>query len=552
MTPTLIQIISRELRETLLNARLSHISQSAPETVELAFYHPDRPTLVLTLALLPIKPILFASTEKHQALAKPPNFCRSLRKHLEYALLTAVESDPGERMVHFILKTTEGFFRLVFEGIPKYPNVILVGPDNLIISALRYKNDVERPVMPGASYSGPPQPLEKPNLWQLNGKQLQDIWEKAGRPALGLWLKNDFRGTDTELTSYLENFEDNVFSQWDLVKREILEQGWKRFILFTSPPPSLKIFPLKVPSDKESKSFTSASQALENFFQAESQYRTLLTEKTKLESDVARAVKHEKRILEKLKKDRAEAEKSDQYQWWGELLMAQLHKVKFHLKEVALEDVVRGGSREVVIPLDPEATPLHNAQRFFKKAQKGSRGLALVDKREKEILERMNQLKSAQRSLPALRDPAEIRKAYIDLFPPKKEHEPKPKKAKEEKVPTPNILRTKLSKQFELCAGTSAAANEYVTFQLAQPEDLWFHVRDLPGSHVILRRLQRDIAVPEDILLQAAKVAAVHSKAQPGSKVTVSYTEKKNVKKIPGGPMGLVTMTKEKSLYVEV
>jgi len=552
MTPTLIQILSRELRETLLNSRLSHISQSAPETVELSFYHPDRPNRVLTLALLPLKPILFVSLEKHPALAKPPNFCRSLRKHLEYALLTAIEAEPGERMMHFVLKTGEGSFRLVFEGIPKYPNVILVGGDNLIISALRYKNDVERPVMPQASYKAPPQPLEKPNLWQLNGRQFQDLWEKTEKPALGPWLKNDFRGTDTELTSYLENFGDQVFSQWDLVKREILEQGWKKYILFPGPPPSLKIFPMKVSPEKESLSFTSGSQALEKFFQAESRYRGLLTERTRLESEVARAIKHEKRILEKLKKDRAEAEKSDQYQWWGELLMAQLHKVKLHLSEIILEDVVRGTPQPIAIPLDPEITPLHNAQRFFKKAQKGSRGLAQVEKREREILERMNQLKSAQRSLPALQEEAEIKKAYQDLFPKKKEQEAKPKKAKEEKVPTPNILRTKLSKQFELCAGTSAAANEYVTFQLAQPEDLWFHVRDLPGSHVILRKLQRDIAVPEDILMQAAKVAAVHSKAQPGSKVTVSYTEKKNVKKIPGGPMGLVTMTKEKSLFVEV
>ena len=132
---------------------------------------------------------------------------------------------------------------------------------------------------------------------------------------------------------------------------------------------------------------------------------------------------------------------------------------------------------------------------------------------------------------PALRGvDKKSKKPSKDLFPVKKEPA-KPKKEKEEKIPTPNIIRTKLSKQFELCAGTSAAANEYVTFQLAQPEDLWFHVRDLPGSHVILRRLQRDSTITDEMILQAAKVAASQSKAQPGTKVTVSYTEKKNVKR---------------------
>src|SRR5579872_3351327 len=182
MTPTLIQILSRELRATLLSSRLSHISQSSNETVELSLYHPDRPTQYLTIALLSLKPLLFTSIEKQPALAKPPNFCRSLRKHLEYAQLMAVESEPGERMIHFIFKTSSGLYRLVFEGIPKYPNVILVGPDNLIISALRYKNEVERPVLPQASYTGPPQPLEKPNFWKLGEADLHSLWAKAGKP----------------------------------------------------------------------------------------------------------------------------------------------------------------------------------------------------------------------------------------------------------------------------------------------------------------------------------------------------------------------------------
>jgi predicted ribosome quality control (RQC) complex YloA/Tae2 family protein len=193
-----------------------------------------------------------------------------------------------------------------------------------------------------------------------------------------------------------------------------------------------------------------------------------------------------------------------------------------------------------------------NAQRYFKKAQKGSRGLAQVEKREKEVQTRIEQLKSAQRSLPALKDAQEIKKAYQDLFPPVKTLKAKLAKPKVEKVPTPNILREKIGKEFELCAGTSAAANEYVTFQLAQPEDLWFHVRDLPGSHVLLRRLQRGVEPTPELIHLAAKTAATRSKAKPGEKVTVSYTEKKNVRRIPGAPMGMVTLTKERSLMIEL
>jgi predicted ribosome quality control (RQC) complex YloA/Tae2 family protein len=552
MTPVLIQILARELEERLSSCRLSHISQSANDIVELSLYHPDKGTQYLTIALLPLKPILFASLEKHPALAKPPNFCRSLRKQLEYAQLTGIESEPGERLIHFLFKMADGQYRLVFEGIPKYPNLILAGPDNQIISALRYKNEVERPVLPQSPYHPPPQPLEKPSIWKLGETDLKALWEKAGRPPLGPWLKNEFRGVDPELASYLESFGEKAFSEWVHTQREIAGNHLNHFTLFAGPPPSLCLFPHHPSTGKEPKVFEKANPALEALFRLEVHYRDLSAVKSKLESEVKRAIKHEKRILEKLKKDRSEAERSDQYQWWGELIMAQLHKIKLHLKEVTLEDVVRGAPAPVTVPLDPEATPLQNAQRFFKKARKGSRGLAMVENREKEIQARLDHLKSAQRSLPALQDAAEIKKAFQELFPKKKEAPPKPKKAKEEKVPTPNILRTRIGRQFELCVGTSAAANEYVTFQLAQPEDLWFHVRDMPGAHVVLRRLQRDSQLTDDLILLAAKEAASHSKAQPGSKVNVSFTEKKHVKKIPGAPMGMVSMTKEKNLVVEV
>jgi predicted ribosome quality control (RQC) complex YloA/Tae2 family protein len=550
LTPTLIRLLTREFSKTLTQCRISHISQSSNESVELSFYHPERSHSHLVVSLLPSNPIIFTSPEKTAALPKPPNFCRSLRKHLEYAQVTAVESEPGSRIIHFTCKTSEGLFTLVFEGIPKYPNFILLDTHKQIISALRYKNDVERPVLPQSLYAPLPQPA-KPNLWTIDAAELERLWQAAGTPALGLWLKNEFIGGDPELNAYLESFGKDAPTEWAKTKLDIEKGHFNHFTLLPGPPPSIKLFPSHEARQEHAKVFKTANEALDHWHALEIRNHHRQTEKTLLEHNIAKAIKHEKRILEKLKKDRTEALRSDQYQHWGELVMAQLHKIKFHQTQVDLEDVVRGGPNPIAIPLDPSVTPLQNAQRFFKKAQKGSRGLEMVDKREKEVQLRLEELKAAQRSLPSLQNREEIKKASQQLFPVKKE-QAKPKKAKEEKVPTPNILRNKISKEFELCVGTSAAANEYVTFQLAQPEDLWFHVRDLPGAHVVLRRLQRDNIITDDLILLAAKEAALHSKAKAGTKVNVSYTFKKFVKKIPGAPMGMVSMTKEKSLVIEI
>jgi predicted ribosome quality control (RQC) complex YloA/Tae2 family protein len=552
LTPLLVAILCRELQPLLVSSRVSRATQSAEETVELELYHPDRDTLFLVAALLPLKPLLFASPRKPPSLPKPPNFCRSLRKHLEYAQLTGVESSPGERIVHFLFKTSEGAFRLVFEGIPKYPNLILTGPDNAIVSALRYKSEVERPVMPRAPYAAPPQPLELPNLFGLDAAALKALWEKAGKPSLAPWLKTAFRGGDPELIAYLASFSDSAFEVWEQTREAVLQKGWDRFALSAGPPPSLRLFPSAAEPKGAVKTFASAREALLGLFELETHYRDWAGGKSRLEAEINRALKHEKRIQEKLKKDRREAERSDQYQWWGELVMASLHQIKPYSKQADLQDVVRGSPGIVAVPLDPDLTALQNARRFFKKAQKGSRGLALVEKREREVQARVDELKSAQRSLPALKDASEIRKAFQALFSKKPAPAEKPPKPKEKKVPTPNIIRVKLDAAFELCAGTSAAANETVTFQLAQPDDLWFHVRDLPGSHVVLRRLRRGVPIPEEFVHRAALLAAAQSKARPGVKVAVSYTEKKYVRKIPGAPAGLVSMTKEKSLFIEV
>jgi predicted ribosome quality control (RQC) complex YloA/Tae2 family protein len=550
LTPTLIRILTQEFSKTLVQSRLSHISQSSNETVELSFFHPDRPHKHLIVCLFPSHPIIFAGTEKTAALPKPPNFCRSLRKHLEYAQVLSVESEPGSRIIRFNFKTSEGRYALVFEGIPKYPNFILLDPQDQVISALRYKNEVDRPVMPQSLYAPPPQP-PKPNLWTMDAKEFTRLWEAAGKPALSLWLKNEILGTDAELSAYLESFGEQAPQEWDKTKKDIELSHFNHFTLLPGPPAVLKVFPSLSPLQEQAKVYKTASEGLENWFKSELKNHNRQTEKTLLEQNINKAIKHEKRILDKLKKDRTEALRSDQYQHWGELVMAQLHLIKFHMSQVDLDDVVRGGPDKVVVPLDPSITPLQNAQRFFKKAQKGSRGLEMVDKREKEVQQRLEELKSAQRSLPSLLTADEIKKAFQQLFPVKKVENIRPKKAKEEKVPTPNIIRNKVQKGFELCVGTSAAANEYVTFQLAQPEDLWFHVRDLPGAHVVLRRLQRDNVVSDDLILMAAKEAALHSKAKPGTKVNVSYTFKKFVKKIPGAPMGMVSMTKEKSILIE-
>jgi predicted ribosome quality control (RQC) complex YloA/Tae2 family protein len=549
MTPLLITLLAHALKRDLPGSRLSHVGQPDGETVVLTLYHPKWRNRHLVMALFPARPFLFLSDRKWAAGKAPSNFVSSLRKNVGYARVAAVEQGPGERIVRLRLDSAEGSFTLAFEALPKYPNLILVGPDGNIVSAHRYKEEVERPVVPGAPYAAPPQPADRPSLWELDAPAMRAAWERDGEPEMPLYFRDRLRGSDPEWVRHLAQAAD-PFSEAVLLAARAGRGEWGPVLVTEGTNPSLKLFPAD-PGDP--RLVADLHEAARRFYDREHASRGYSQERRKLELEIKRTIKREQRIRLKLKDDRARAEKADQYQWWGELLMAQLHRVPLHAANVELPDVVRGTGGPIAIPLDPGLTPVRNAQGYFHKAQKGERGLELVAKREREVEERIHQLQSALRSLPALNSPAEVRKATRDLFP-RAGHKdgPEARKAPPERVPTPNVHREKLAKEVELCAGASAVANEYVTFQLAQPDDLWFHARDYPGAHVVLRRLARTAKFTDEWVMTAARYAARHCKARSGTKVTVSYTEKKHVRRIPGAPTGMVSMTRERSLEIEL
>ena len=549
MSALLTRLLALSVRPQVVPSKVSQMSQPSEGLLVLSLYGQDRETRHLAFSLRLGQSMFFLAASRPPSQPKPSNFLMSLRKHLDYARLSAVEQNPGERVVSFQFETSQGTHRLVYEGLAKYPNLILVGPGGTILSAVRYLNDVERPVLPQSPYAPPPQPKDKPNLWALDGSALGTLAQAVPSAERFLWLKTSFRGMDAETSHHLADAPEGPGKAWDRLRAKIDDGTWGKLAVVPGPPPVLHLY---APPDPQppTRLFQDPLKAASYFQENLEAHSGFAVVRKRFEQELRSALKREKKILDKLKGDRAEAEKADQYQWWGEILMAHLHNLPAHSAEVELEDLVRGTGGTVRVKLNPEFSPLLNAQKFFKKALKGSRGLVLVAEREQQVRARWEELKSAERSLPAFRNAEEVQKAWSFLFGKKPVEKALPKK-KEEKIPTPNVVRRKLSKDWELVAGTSGLANEYVTFQLAQAEDLWFHVRDFPGSHVLLRRLRREALPVDSDLLEAAREAAQRSKAPAGTKITVSYTLRKYVKKIPGMGAGTVSFTKEQSLVVE-
>lgn len=101
---------------------------------------------------------------------------------------------------------------------------------------------------------------------------------------------------------------------------------------------------------------------------------------------------------------------------------------------------------------------------------------------------------------------------------------------------------------YKILVGRNNLQNDRITTYIASKNDLWFHVKGMPGSHVVV--LCDGAAVGDETLVFAAKLAAANSKAAQASNVPVDYTSLKYVKKPNGAKPGMVVYTTNKTLFV--
>jgi len=252
-----------------------------------------------------------------------------------------------------------------------------------------------------------------------------------------------------------------------------------------------------------------------------------------------RAVRKQAARVEEL----AESEKSDHLRIAGELLTANLHSIEKGAKEVRLQNWYDG--EEVLLKLDPRLGPSANAQRYFKdykKRQTATKMLAkLLADGEREIayletvLYEVEQA-TGEAALDEIR--AELKgQGYLKYYKPRQ---------KRQKAAEP--LRYHSSDGFVILVGRNNAQNEKLTLKTARGRDLWFHVKNAPGSHVVVLSAGADIPLASQN--EAAMLAVWHSSQQHGAKVPVDYTEVKHIRKTGDLPPGMVLYEHYETAYV--
>ena len=290
--------------------------------------------------------------------------------------------------------------------------------------------------------------------------------------------------------------------------------------------------------------FDTLSELLDEFYHSRYVKQSIKQKANDYLYVIEQAYDKTKRKIENLKEDIKESYRKDDYQKYGELLTAYMHEVKPFSKEVTVFDYYE--NKEISIPLKVNLSPADNAQRYYH----------LYNKMKNREIEAKKQLKLAEMDVEYLEtllhqmemistneEVDEIREELMQEGFIKKRNSKS--RSKKKKV---NLNKYKTTHGLTVLVGKNNKQNDYLTNRYASKNHLWFHVKDMPGSHVVITHVESEIT--EDDILDAAKIAAYHSKGKESQSVPVDYTEIRYVKNIPGTKPGFVTYTDQKTVYV--
>jgi len=257
---------------------------------------------------------------------------------------------------------------------------------------------------------------------------------------------------------------------------------------------------------------------------------------------IARQLRRKRRAVAKVQAEIDDAERADEYRAKAQLILARKRDIRRGDESASLLDY--DGVTRVEVELDPRLSPKDNAETYFRRAKK-------AEKRAIRAPERLDALESEVAELARKAEAAATAEGEeLDRL---EETFAKPLRARGRKdKPEERVhYRTyRISGGWEVLVGKTNRDNDVLTHRVARPGDLWFHAAQVAGSHVVLRIPDGDRRPDRQAILEAAAIAAFHSKAGRSSKVSVSYTEKRHVRKPRGAKAGLAVISREKSVMV--
>lgn len=549
--------VAEELRHTIIGGRVQRVVLPTPLSLGLEIYRAGQRYQVLASAEPRTARVHLLSAKPTRGVERDTPLTLLLRKYVKNGFVTAVEQPDLERiLVLSILKhpqprkedeeaiDTELRCELVLELMGQRSNIILVDDDNLILDAVKRvpADGTRRAILPRTPYLAPPAPPRQRDPRTATANGIATLVD-AAHGDLARAIAHAYAGVSPQLAReavHRATGDPNAHFAPDLPFESIAAELRK---LWTDPfAPSLAyegdtpvaFAPYHMTHYPDVRPVASISAALESFYAAAPRVTGHAQRRESLRQQLSNIRDRLMRQRESLSRELARAEALDRLRWEGEMIFGFLHAIEPGQRELRVEDEI--------IKLDPDTTPVANAQARFREYDKAKGALAGVPER---LTATEQQLRYLDDTL-ALLELADSYEAIAAIEREAREQGfAKPGDKKQPRGPRSAPLRLRSSDGLTILVGRTAGQNEEVTFRLARPDDLWLHARDAPGAHVVIQRADD---VPDRTLQEAAGLAVYFSSARASTTAEVVVTERRYVKKVAGGPPGLVTYRNERAI----
>lgn len=524
-----------ELRQQLLYGRIQKINQPFNQELVLQI-RSNRQNHKLLLSVHPVFSRIQLTRTAFENPAVPTTFIMVMRKYLQGATIENISQIENDRILEISVSNKNEIgdnvaATLIIEIMGKHSNIILMDKaSGNIIEAIKhvgFSQNSYRTILPGSSYVTPPQ-TDKRNPFTISDEKLFEILHTEDLSARS--LQNLFQGlgrdTAAELSQRLTSDKLKIFRAF--------------FTSSTQATLTSKSFTPILFADSQ-KEFPSLSQLLDDFYQDRAERDRVNQQASELIHRVENELEKNRKKLKKQEQELVATENAEEFRQKGELLTTFLHQVPNNQDQVELDNYYT--SEKITIVLDKALTPNQNAQRYFKKYQKLKEAVKHLTGLIEETKETIQYLESVETALSqaSLTEIAEIREELIQTgFIRRRQREKIQKRKKPEKY-----LAT--DGKTIILVGRNNLQNDELTFKMAKKEELWFHAKDIPGSHVVITG---NLQPSDEVKTDAAELAAYFSKARLSNLVQVDMIEVKKLNKPTGGKPGFVTYTGQKTLRV--
>ena len=566
---TVVKNLVYEINNRVIDGRIDKIYQNNNDLLINIRAKGQRERLFISISG---SPRMYFSDEIFDSPQNPPAFCMLLRKHLENNQILEVSQYKMDRIIKILVKSRDELGEyskkaLIIELMGKHSNVILIDDDSKkIIDSLKRINfnlSSVREILPGLTYN--PEDISE----GLDPCQVDSISDliKDSRENLNIksfFLKN-FTGISPQMCNEIEyrsniDFKRNLSALTDpeIIELDKIFSEIFKIVRENNFSP-IKIYredlfkdfyslDLESLNDKEKIKVESISSLLEEFYNSKFLRDSLGSKSKELKKLVKKNIEKLNRKLSNQANELNVALNREKFKVYADLISSNFYKIEKGADSVTVENFY-DEMKEIEIPLDPTLDGPSNAAKYYKKYSKLKNAASFLTEQIEIGKSEISYLESILLNIDFAERPDEIDEIYEEL---EKEGYLKKKKKnnKKKKDSDENYITVKTEDGFDIYIGKNNRQNDYLTHKKAKKNDLWFHVKDAPGSHVILKNDNRDFT--NNSLLTAAKLAAKYSSLSKSQNILVDYTFKMYVKRHPAKKPGLVTYTNYKTININI